>query len=59
MEQRANLKFLVKLGKTFAEAYTMLKEVYVNECLSRTQRHVKPPKKIRAPDGPQRQNGRK
>ncbi|KAJ8959220.1 hypothetical protein NQ318_022482 [Aromia moschata] len=27
MEQRVNLKFLVKLGKTFAEAYAMLKEV--------------------------------
>ncbi|KAJ8957992.1 hypothetical protein NQ318_001994 [Aromia moschata] len=31
------LKFLVKLGKTFTEAYTMVKEVYGNECLSRTQ----------------------
>ncbi|KAJ8951218.1 hypothetical protein NQ318_010245 [Aromia moschata] len=37
MEQWVNLKFLVKLGKTFAEAYAMLKEVYGNECLSRTQ----------------------
>ncbi|KAJ8953538.1 hypothetical protein NQ318_002958 [Aromia moschata] len=37
MEQRVNLKFLVKLGKTFTEAYAMLKEVYGNECLSRTQ----------------------
>ncbi|KAJ8952423.1 hypothetical protein NQ318_014515 [Aromia moschata] len=36
MEQRVNLKFLVKLGKTFTEAYAMLK-VYGNECLSRTQ----------------------
>ncbi|KAJ8952534.1 hypothetical protein NQ318_003330 [Aromia moschata] len=36
MEQRVNLKFLVKLGKTFTEAYAMLKEVYENECLSRT-----------------------
>ncbi|KAJ8939342.1 hypothetical protein NQ318_005703 [Aromia moschata] len=26
MEQRVNLKFLVKLGKLFAEAYAMLKE---------------------------------
>ncbi|KAJ8958216.1 hypothetical protein NQ318_017357 [Aromia moschata] len=33
MEQRVNLKFLVKLGKTFTEAYAMLKEVYGNECL--------------------------
>ncbi|KAJ8935777.1 hypothetical protein NQ318_017670 [Aromia moschata] len=37
MEQRVNLTFLVKLGKTFTEAYAMLKEVYGNECLSRTQ----------------------
>ncbi|KAJ8954772.1 hypothetical protein NQ318_014881 [Aromia moschata] len=50
MEQRVNLKFLVKLGKTFTEAYAMLKEVYGNECLSRTQRDVKRPK----PDAPGR-----
>ncbi|KAJ8959646.1 hypothetical protein NQ318_021833 [Aromia moschata] len=37
MEQRVHLKFLVKLGKTFTETYSMLKEVYGNECLSRTQ----------------------
>ncbi|UYV76312.1 hypothetical protein LAZ67_13003334 [Cordylochernes scorpioides] len=37
MEQQVNLKFLVKLGKTATEAYAMLKEVYGNECLSRTQ----------------------
>lgn len=37
MEQRVNLKFLVKLKKTATEAYAMLKEVYGNECLSRTQ----------------------
>ncbi|KAJ8949360.1 hypothetical protein NQ318_012024 [Aromia moschata] len=37
MEQRVNFKFLVKVGKTFTEAYTILKEVYGNECLSRTQ----------------------
>ncbi|KAJ8935371.1 hypothetical protein NQ318_022899 [Aromia moschata] len=58
----SRLKFLVKLGKTFPEAYAMLKEVYGNECLSRTQvfdgfnglkRDVKRPKIIRAPDGPQ------
>ncbi|KAJ8961146.1 hypothetical protein NQ318_008826 [Aromia moschata] len=36
MEQRVNLKFLVKLGKTFTEA-SMLKEVYRNEFLSHTQ----------------------
>ncbi|KAJ8945278.1 hypothetical protein NQ318_016048 [Aromia moschata] len=55
MEQRVNLKFLVKLGKTFTEAYAMLKELCGNECLSRTQRDVKRPKTIRAPDSPQRQ----
>ncbi|KAJ8946730.1 hypothetical protein NQ318_020824 [Aromia moschata] len=37
IEQRVNLKFLVKVGKTFTEAYAMLKEVDANECLSRTQ----------------------
>ncbi|KAJ8946569.1 hypothetical protein NQ318_008299 [Aromia moschata] len=37
MEQRVNLMFLVKLGKTFAKAYAMLKEVCGNECLSLTQ----------------------
>ncbi|KAJ8958890.1 hypothetical protein NQ318_019658 [Aromia moschata] len=37
MEQMVNLKFLVKLRKTFTEAYAMLKELYGNECLSRTQ----------------------
>ncbi|KAJ8962912.1 hypothetical protein NQ318_001323 [Aromia moschata] len=37
MEQWVNLWFLVKLGKTFTETYAMLKEVYWNEFLSRTQ----------------------
>ncbi|KAJ8952426.1 hypothetical protein NQ318_014518 [Aromia moschata] len=37
MEQRINLKFLVKLGKTFTDAYVMLKKVYGNECLCRMQ----------------------
>ncbi|KAJ8944852.1 hypothetical protein NQ318_013001 [Aromia moschata] len=37
MEQRVNPKFLVKLGKTFTEAYAMLKEECGNEGLSRTQ----------------------
>ncbi|KAJ8947776.1 hypothetical protein NQ318_017048 [Aromia moschata] len=36
MEQSVNLKFLVKLGKTFTEAVAEAKEVYGNECLSRT-----------------------
>ncbi|KAJ8944522.1 hypothetical protein NQ318_011780 [Aromia moschata] len=55
LEQRINLKFLVKLGKTLTEVYAMLKEVYGNECLSCTKRDVKRPKTIRAPDYPQRQ----
>ncbi|KAJ8939206.1 hypothetical protein NQ318_019447 [Aromia moschata] len=37
MEQRVNLKFLVKLGKTFTETYAILKEVYGIERLSSTQ----------------------
>ncbi|KAJ8963447.1 hypothetical protein NQ318_018927 [Aromia moschata] len=37
MEQWVNLKFLVKLEKTFTEACAMLKEVYGSECLSLTQ----------------------
>ncbi|KAJ8938912.1 hypothetical protein NQ318_008665 [Aromia moschata] len=55
MEQWVSLKFLVKPGKTFTEAYAMSKEVYRNECLSCTQRDVKQQKTIRAPDGPQRE----
>ncbi|KAJ8943649.1 hypothetical protein NQ318_005651 [Aromia moschata] len=34
-DSNVNLKFLVTLGKTFTEAYAMLKEVCGNECLSR------------------------
>ncbi|KAJ8961137.1 hypothetical protein NQ318_008817, partial [Aromia moschata] len=34
---RVNLKFIVKLEKTFTETYTMLTEVYGNECLSSTK----------------------
>ncbi|KAJ8962827.1 hypothetical protein NQ318_001227 [Aromia moschata] len=37
VKQRVNLKFLVKLGKTLTDAYAILKEVYGDECLSRTQ----------------------
>jgi hypothetical protein len=36
-EQRVNVKFLVKLGKSATETYNLLMEVYGNECLSRTQ----------------------
>ncbi|KAJ8958484.1 hypothetical protein NQ318_002277 [Aromia moschata] len=59
MDQRVNLKFLVKLEKTFTEDYAMFKEVYGNECLSRTQREVKRPKTIRAPNALNVINGRK
>ncbi|KAJ8947293.1 hypothetical protein NQ318_014190 [Aromia moschata] len=60
MEQRVNLKSLVKLGKTFTDAYAVLKEVYGNECFSRTQfKRFKEGrerlKTIHAPDSPQRQ----
>jgi len=37
MEQRVNLKFHVKLGKTTTEALAMLNEVYGSEFLSCTQ----------------------
>ncbi|KAJ8957518.1 hypothetical protein NQ318_020556 [Aromia moschata] len=35
IEQRVYLTFLVKLGKTFTEAYAISKEVYGNDCLFR------------------------
>ena len=37
MEQRANVKFYVKLEKKFAETYELMKKVYGNDCMSRTQ----------------------
>ena len=37
MEQRANIKFCVKLEEKFAETYELMKKVYVDECMSRTQ----------------------
>jgi len=36
-EQRANIKFCVKLDKTFTETYGLMKKVYGKDCLSRTQ----------------------
>ena len=36
-EQRANLKFLAKLGKTPSESFTMLQQVYREETMSRTR----------------------
>ena len=37
VEQRINVKFCVKLGKSVTEPYDLLKTVYDDECLSRTQ----------------------
>ena len=36
-EQRANLKFLAKLGKTPSESFAMLQQVYGEETMSRTR----------------------
>ena len=37
VEQRVNIKFLTKLGKSVTETYNLLTEVYGDQCLSRTQ----------------------
>lgn len=37
VEQRVNVKFLVKLGRSATGTYNLLKEVYGDECLSRSQ----------------------
>jgi len=37
VEQRVNVKFCVKLGKSATESYDLLKKVYGDECLSRNQ----------------------
>ena len=37
MEQRANIKFCVKLEKKFAETYELMKKVDGDDCMSRTQ----------------------
>ena len=37
MEQRANIKFCVKLKKKFDETYELMKKVYGDDCMSRTQ----------------------
>ena len=36
-EQRTNLKFLAKLGKTPSESFAMLQQVYGEETMSRTR----------------------
>ena len=35
IEQRANIKFRFKLGKTFTETHQMMQQVYGSDCLSR------------------------
>ena len=35
IEQRANIKFCFKLGKTFTETHKMMQQVYGSDCLSR------------------------
>ena len=37
MEQRANIKFCFKLGKTAAETVELVRQVYGDNCLSRAQ----------------------
>ncbi|KDR15758.1 hypothetical protein L798_10302 [Zootermopsis nevadensis] len=37
MEQRANIKFCVRLGKSATETFRMMKQVYGDNCLSRTR----------------------
>ena len=37
MEQRANIKFCVKIEKKFAETYALMKKVYGDNCMSLTQ----------------------
>ena len=37
MERRANIKFCFKISKKFAEIYELLKKVYGDDCISRTQ----------------------
>ena len=37
VEQRVNIKFLTKLGKSATETYNLLTELYGDQCLSRTQ----------------------
>ena len=36
-EQRANIKFCFKIGKTFTETFELKKKVYGDDCLSRAR----------------------
>jgi len=38
-EQKANIKFCFKIGKTFTETFQLMKQVYGDDCLSRTRVH--------------------
>ena len=38
-EQRANIKFCLKLGKTLTETFELMKQVYSDNCLSRARIH--------------------
>ena len=39
IEQRANIKFCFKLGKTFTETFQLMQQVYGDNCLSRGRVH--------------------
>lgn len=39
IEQRANIKFCFKIGKTFTETFELMKQVYGDDCLSRSRVH--------------------
>jgi len=36
-EQGANIKFCFKIGKTFTETFQLMKQVYGDDCLSRSR----------------------
>ena len=48
MERRANIKFCVKIEKKFAETYELMKKVYGDDCMSRTQVRTQPEASNRA-----------
>ena len=39
IEQRANIKFCFKIGKTFTKTDQIMKKVYGDDCLSRSRLH--------------------
>ena len=42
MEQRASIKFCVKLEKKFAETYELMKKVYGDDCTEKNSIGVRP-----------------